>query len=288
VDDKRHPEESARAWPCLICGASDHLPVFSEFGIVACQRCRHVFSTYVGDPHYDGFWGAEVPTGEQSYWNGARAGMFRAFLKRYVVGRSGRMLDMGCGLGYFVKAASAHPSWEVCGREISPTAVAYARDTLGLRQIQCGPLHAADWPDGSFDIITFWDVLDHLAKPDPVLARCRRLLKDDGICFIRTPNVRIQLPRARLKKLLRGMRRDLVYLQARDHLHHYSTASLCTLLLRNGFTRTHFIHLPPVDDEGRGTLTRASRSLLHGAVRAVASATHGAVNLDNLFAVAAS
>jgi SAM-dependent methyltransferase len=276
---------------CLLCGGLDARPVFEEFGIdiVRCRACRHVFSSYAGDPHYDGFWGEEVTeTSESRYWERARAGMYRDFLNRFVAGRSGRLLDMGCGLGYFVKAMADYPAWEANGCEISETAVRYSRETLGLTNVACGRLETAAWPGESFDIITVWDVLDHLLDPDPFLKRCHELLTRDGLCFIRTPNISLHLPRMRLKKLVWGMRPGTSYLQARDHYHHYSTESIRRLLERNGFSRVRFVHLRPVDStSSSGSAARKLvRKVWFDAVRGLAMATRGRLNLDNLFVVA--
>jgi SAM-dependent methyltransferase len=276
---------------CLLCGGPDSRSVFEEFGIdiVRCRACGHVFSTYAGDPHYDGFWGEDVAEGSESrYWDRARAAMYQDFLNRFVAGRAGRLLDMGCGLGYFVKAMAVYPAWEAHGCEISEAAVRYSRETLGLSNVVRARLEEVSWPRESFDIITIWDVLDHLQRPDPLLKRCHELLTRDGICFIRTPNVSMHLPRARLKKLVWGMRRDIPYLQARDHFHHYSTESIRRLLDRNGFSRVEFVHLRPVDSisSSRSTSRQVVRKVWFDAVRGLAKATGGRVNLDNLFVVA--
>ena len=278
--------------PCLLCGGRHSRPVFEEFGIdiVRCRACRHVYSSYAGDPHYDGFWGEAVREDgcESRYWERARAGMYQDFLNRFVAGRSGRLLDMGCGLGYFVKAMARFPTWETHGCEISPAAVRYARETLGLSTVVCTRLEDAAWPRESFDVITIWDVIDHLRDPDPVLRHCRDLLKRDGVCFIRTPNVSLHLPRARLKKLVRGMRPDIAYLQARDHCHHYSTDRIRALLERNGFARVTFTHLRPVDSlsSSWGASRQIARRVWLETVRGLAKATGGRLNLDNLFVVA--
>jgi 2-polyprenyl-3-methyl-5-hydroxy-6-metoxy-1,4-benzoquinol methylase len=275
---------------CLLCGDTRQDVVFQEFGIdiLRCRHCRHVFSSYPGDPHYEGFWGDEVPQGEQYYWQKARARMHRDFVGRFVAGRSGRLLDMGCGLGYFLKVIESQANWEGYGREVSETAVRYARETLGLRNVARGRLEDADLPEASFDIVTMWDVIDHVLRPDPLLKRCHALLKEGGICFIRTPNAAVQLFRARLRRLARGMQPGLPYLQARDHMHHYSADSIRRLLERNGFHRVEFVHLHPVESASgeRRVLARTIKNTCFEAVRAVAIASGGRLNIDNLFVVA--
>jgi SAM-dependent methyltransferase len=216
--------------------------------------------------------------------------MHRDFFERFVEGRSGRLLDMGSGLGFFLKAMARYKEWEAYGCEISPAAVRFAREQLGLDKVQCARLQDADLPRDSFDIIVMWDVLDHMARPDPLLARCRTLLKEDGILFIRTPNVAAQLLRARVVKALGGIRAGMKCLQPSDHPHHYSMRSLTALLRRNGFTGVSFIHLHPVGSESgtrwRATLTTLVKTMTYQMVRTLAVCTGGRQNLDNLFVIA--
>jgi SAM-dependent methyltransferase len=180
---------------------------------------------------------------------------------------------------------AAHPTWEAYGCEISPAAVRYAHETLGLRNVIGGRLEDTKFPEGSFDIITIWDVIEHLLHPEPVLTHCHALLREKGICFIRTPNIEVQLIRARLKKLVRGMQPNSAYLMAHDHLHHYSMSSIRRLLERNGFSNVEFVHLHPIDSLAN-PFARGIKILGFGAVRALAVASGGNLNLDNLFVIA--
>jgi len=273
-----------------MCGGFRYRPIFNEGGIdiLRCRECHHVFSSFPADAHYDGFWGEEVAEGDHAYWKTARTRMYQDFIKGFLVGRSGRLLDMGCGLGFFLKIVAPQANWEAYGCEISPAAVRYARETLGLTNVICARLDEVDLPPSSFDLVTMWDVIDHIPRPDPLLRRCHTLLRKGGICFIRTPNISIQLPRARLKKLLRGIQPGIAYLQARDHAHHYSMACIRRLLERNGFARVQFMHLHPVQSPS-GSKTwflRGAKNMWFEAVRALAIASGGYLNFDNLFVLA--
>lgn len=275
---------------CLICNGVQHATVFTERGIdiLRCKRCGHVFSSFPADPHYSGFWGDDVAPGAHHYWSKARARMHRAFFHRFVAGRSGRMLDMGCGLGFFLKAMSAYPSWNAFGCEVSPAAVRYAREELGLRQVVCTPLQDAPLAPASFDLITMWDVIDHIPHPDPLLSRCHSLLQNDGVLFIRTPNISIQLPRARAMRTIAPFRSSKQYLQGADHAHHYSMRSIRRLLERNGFADVAFLHLPPVETGRgwRGVPVNAAKYASFQLLRALAACSGGSLNFDNLFVTA--
>lgn len=274
---------------CLLCGGLRHRPVFHEFGIdiLQCRDCRHVFSSFRANPYHDEFWGEEVVDGDQFYWNRARARMHQDFFRRYL-GRSGRLLDVGCGLGFFLKAMASHKNWESFGYEISPAAVRYAREKLGLSNVICGRPEDAVLTQNSFDIITMWDVMEHLLRPDPLLRRCHALLKEGGICFVYTPNVHIQLARARLLKMLRGMRPGVSYMQGRDHCHHYSRTSIRKLMERNGFSRVEFVHLRPVQSVSgsKSGFLRGAKNIFFGASRALSMVSGGTLHFDNLFVVA--
>jgi 2-polyprenyl-3-methyl-5-hydroxy-6-metoxy-1,4-benzoquinol methylase len=302
IDPKASPARAAQAIDsadpgtgplrCLMCGGRDHSVAFVEAGIdiLQCKSCGHVFSSYRADPHFTGYWGAEVAPGEHYYWSKARALMHRDFFKRFIVGRSGRLLDMGSGLGFFVKAMEPYRDWEAYGCEISPAAVRHAREHLGLKNVICSPLQDADLPRASFDIITLWDVLDHILRPDPMLSHCNALLKSGGIIFIRTPNIDTQLLRARATKAIAGNQPDRKYLQATDHPHHYSTRSIRTLLERNGFTDVSFLHLHPIGSESgtgwRRVLAGPVKGAIYQVLRALAVGSGGRLNYDNLFVVA--
>ena len=186
-----------------------------------------------------------------------------------------------------VEVAGRQPGWQACGCEISEAAVRHARDAL-KQSVVCARLEEAPWPVASFDVITMWDVLDHVLSPDPVLKRCHALLKNGGALFLRTPNIKIHLPRARLKKLLWGERTDIGYLQPRDHMHHYSASTVRRLLERNGFSRIRFLHLRPIDtvSAARHVGGRLARGVWFHSARGLHAATGGLLNLDNLFVAA--
>lgn len=99
----------------------------------------------------------------------------------------GKFLDVGCGLGFFISGVRQSSRWEVYGVEISPEAVAFAREKLNL-DVRCGELSTAGHPDSFFDYIYVCNVLEHVRDPLGLLKECRRILRSGGKLHLCVPN----------------------------------------------------------------------------------------------------
>lgn len=102
-------------------------------------------------------------------------------------GRPGHLLDVGCGAGHYIYRLQRR-GWRVSGIEPSAAAVAAGR-AAGL-DIQCGDIHHASFPPGTFDVVRFNHSFEHVPDPLPTLIAARSLLKSDGYLFIGVPNTR--------------------------------------------------------------------------------------------------
>ena len=95
-----------------------------------------------------------------------------------------RLLDVGCGVGWFL--AYLQDQGVACkGLEVNPTAVDFCR----RRGLDAATTPLDDEPDGSFDVITMFDVLEHLDQPVDTLATARDKLKPGGFLVGYTPNI---------------------------------------------------------------------------------------------------
>ncbi len=99
---------------------------------------------------------------------------------------AGRVLDVGCSTGLFLHEMAEH-GWQAEGVELSEGAADYARRRFGLA-VFTGMLEDAPLADGSFDVVTFWDVLEHVYSPSSTLALAARLLKPGGLLLVHVPN----------------------------------------------------------------------------------------------------
>jgi SAM-dependent methyltransferase len=140
----------------------------------------------------------------------------------------GRLLDVGCGPGGNL-AMFQEQGWDVYGVEMSPAAVARARDRVGDR-IHAGTLETAPFAEESFDVILFSHSLEHLFSPADTLAHARRLLKPEGMIVVTVPNA------GSLETWVFG--RWWVPWDPPRHLYHFVPGTLGRLLERCGFRVT--------------------------------------------------
>jgi SAM-dependent methyltransferase len=100
---------------------------------------------------------------------------------------SGRILDVGCATGIFLHEMQ-QAGWDVAGVEPNQGAAAYAQERFGL-PVHLGMLREAALPGESYDVVTLWDVLEHLHTPWADLVEAHRLLKPGGLIALRIPNL---------------------------------------------------------------------------------------------------
>jgi SAM-dependent methyltransferase len=114
------------------------------------------------------------------------------YLDSKVVRQPRRLLDFGCGFGYFLEKSEAS-RWETLGVEIVPEAVFSARRRVPGAEVFCGELRDAMLPAASLDAVTMWDVLCHVEDPAAELEECHRILAPGGVIGIRVRNATSQL-----------------------------------------------------------------------------------------------
>jgi 2-polyprenyl-3-methyl-5-hydroxy-6-metoxy-1,4-benzoquinol methylase len=95
------------------------------------------------------------------------------------------ILDIGCNIGTFLGLAKA-AGYLTLG--VEPDTKAVQEGTGSGLDIRCGYLHDLMLPDSSYDIITLFEVIEHLDKPIELLGECHRILKKEGVLFITTGN----------------------------------------------------------------------------------------------------
>ncbi len=182
---------------CIACGSTGaQLAQHKDgYAIVRCPICGLV---YVGeDPaaiDFDAIYGESYYTGgsDQVFADylgqerARRASARRRLWALRLLRRRGRLLDIGCAAGFFL--VEAQRCYQVQGVEFSNYSARFARERFGL-DVFTGTLTQARLPAAQFDLITLWDVIEHVPDPDAVLAEAARLLKPDGRLVLTTGDI---------------------------------------------------------------------------------------------------
>jgi 2-polyprenyl-3-methyl-5-hydroxy-6-metoxy-1,4-benzoquinol methylase len=136
----------------------------------------------------------------------------------------GTLLDVGCFCGVFLNVASQE-GWDCYGLEPLVMPAIYARGRFGVR-VTTDTLRDDTYPSELFDVVTAFQVFEHLVDPAQELVRIQRLLKPNGLLVIEVPNIDTAI-----FKLLRAKHRHFV----EDHVSFFSAKTLTYLLERMGF-----------------------------------------------------
>ncbi len=149
--------------------------------------------------------------------------------------KQGKMLDIGCGPGLFLDEAKKQ-GWSVQGVDLSGWAKEHAKKNFGIEVLQ-GTLHDARFPDRNFDGIVMNDVIEHLEDPKSALKEIWRVLKNDGILYVSTPDIE-----SFLSRLLRAKWWGI----NKYHLFYFSRKTLEKMFQEAGLKSVHYASYPRV------------------------------------------
>ena len=110
-------------------------------------------------------------------------------INKHFVQSTARVLDVGCGAGFLANDLARH-GFEVTGLDASENSLAVARhhDVTGKVIYQIGDAYYLPYADGSFETVCAMDFLEHVEKPERVIAEIGRVLKPGGLFFFHTFN----------------------------------------------------------------------------------------------------
>lgn len=134
------------------------------------------------------------------------------------------LLDIGCGEGFFLFNAS-RAGYATKGVELSQEAAEYARREFGL-DVDAKPFEQLRFPENYFDIITLWQVLEHVPHPLVMLTEVHRILKPGGLLALSTPDIK-GVPARILGRRWWNIRML--------HINQFSARTLSAVLQRTGF-----------------------------------------------------
>ena len=161
-----------------------------EDPLVRCRRCKmeYVNPRAPSDLVLDGYTMAPDDT-FASQVAGRERTFARCLQKIQSVWRKtpGRLLDIGTASGSFLKVAR-DAGWQVDGCEPNHWLRAWCQHNYGI-SVKPGTLFDARFPSAAFDVITLFDVLEHVPDPLAVLEECDRLLAPGGLLVVNYPDI---------------------------------------------------------------------------------------------------
>ena len=172
---KRHDFAQASYWQCKKCGLVYLSPRPVESQAVAIYDSKDYFSGE-GSGYLD--------------YEGDAASYYKTFsrrlnyIKQYKSG--GRLLDVGCGTGYFLEVAH-RGGFEVNGVDLSSYAVASASAKFP-QKVFLGTVEDAALKSLKFDVITMFDLFEHIYRPFDFAQRLNGMLNEGGVVALTTPN----------------------------------------------------------------------------------------------------
>ena len=191
---------------CIICGSEDFVLKFTgrdlllnlqvDFHLYECKKCKLVtLEPKLSADELDKYYPKEYISFPLSI--GSERNIFRKIDRQFGVDKRvarilrkqkipGKILDIGCATGVFLNEMK-NKGWESYGIEPNAFAANYAKDQFGLK-ITNKSFEESNFSGSYFDVITMWDVLEHVINPDWVLHEVYRILKPNGLLVISMPN----------------------------------------------------------------------------------------------------
>lgn len=176
---------------CILHDKTDLLKLPPPFKIVRCVNCGLVYQNpRMTENEYESYY-------DSNYYNswdhlkivkqkGKEYENKYNLIERYLR-RKGKLLDIGCGTGDFLKIGKDR-GWEVCGIELSKWAADYGRRNFNL-DIRNINLEEVVWLWRlEFDVVTLNHVLEHLTSPSGAIEMISEILREEGLILVEVPN----------------------------------------------------------------------------------------------------
>ncbi|WP_317897328.1 class I SAM-dependent methyltransferase [Aurantibacillus circumpalustris] len=216
---------------CSVCGNKD-AKQFSlkyekeNFAVVTCNSCSFHFIPpyYRKKIEYTQYKNSDVTTAVRAGNNWIKIQRHKLrfkFIQKFI--KSGKLFDLGAGWGHFMLAGK-ELGYDVYGVEISEQPYLYCVNDLKL------PVDHIDFFEmdeaKKFDLITMWDVLEHIDKANDFLAKCSKLTKPGGYLFLQVPQI---------DSYFAKRHKDNWKMMGLDHVNYFGKDTIKQILANNGY-----------------------------------------------------
>lgn len=212
---------------CLLCNNTilKALKGYDKDYLVKCASCGFVFSE-------------RIPSSEEllaHYKKYKRGGAISEItIKRYnelldvfeTYRETNNILDIGCGDGYFLEVAHKR-GWKVFGTEFTDEAMEVCK-FKGIT-VHLGTLNSLNYLGIKFDIITSFEVIEHINNPQQEVQHIKEIIRTGGALYITTPNFNS------ISRTLLGPKWNVI--EYPEHLSYYTAKTLRVFLTRHEFKK---------------------------------------------------
>jgi len=233
---------------CNLCGSGENRKLFEKdgFTVVECRNCSLVYlNPMPKDDYIENLY-------DEDYYTGRGFDRYNELLNKHLrrdskiisrwfarfkliefaYGRKGKILDMGCAFGDFLKIAKDN-DWDTYGIEISSFPCESLVENFGKEHISRLPIDKGfDFEKSSFDVVTMTEVIEHLRDHDKAIKNAYSLLKEGGMFVVQTSDI----TSGKARRLCSSWK----YILPPGHLYYFSKKTLRTLLEKNGFEIVKF------------------------------------------------
>lgn len=197
-----------------------------NFALVTCNDCSHHFIPhyYRKQIQYTQYKNADVTAAVRAGNNWVKVQRHKLrfkFIQKYI--KSGKLFDLGAGWGHFMLAGK-ELGYDVYGVEISEQPYLYCVNDLKL------PVDHIDFfkmdETKKFDVITMWDVLEHIDQASPFLEKCNKLTNPGGYLFLQVPQI---------DSYFAKKHKDNWKMMGLDHVNYFGKKTITKILEKNGY-----------------------------------------------------
>jgi len=226
---------------CGLCGSAERELKFQDgpFSVVTCTGCGLTYVTprlddaaLIDEVYDEGYWRSDAAK-DRGYtdYSADQELYLKTYRRRLSVirrhfDRPGRVLDIGCAAGFFLRVMQEE-GWDVTGLEPSDAIRGEAEQSIGAENVHAGLLGDADLEPGSFDLVTMWDVIEHIPDTVAALHEVRKLLAPSGKFLVETQNVDSRAARLLGKKWQ--------HYKHAEHIYHFNPKTIARLFDEGGF-----------------------------------------------------
>lgn len=219
---------------CFVCDNDKFVPAFETADeLIKCTECGFIVYKNVFDPAVEYKYDESYFEGRYYDYLADKKVVQKNFANRLKIIKQfinkGKILEIGCAYGFFLELAKK--DFDVHGIDIAEAGIKYARNVLGLANLESGNYLEKEYPENFFDAVCMFDTIEHLKEPHLFLSKAANDLKSGGFLCITTGDIGSFNARIRKNKW------RLIY--PPEHQIYFSYNTLELLLNKLGFQIVH-------------------------------------------------